>query len=167
LIIALSNISFNHIGFNKKLNRETIIFTSFFASYIILPYVLNNTLTYQELITQKFAWNLISAIYPSIRVSFLEEILFRGMIQTYFCLKLSRIKDGHFIAILTSSLIFAFCHYPLQVGIGYGTGEKIDGAFASHFIRGCIYGWLYYRTQNIWSPIFLHGLNNFIFYLLK
>jgi len=156
LIISFSNISFSHIGFNKKLNQETIIFTSFFALFIILPFFLNNIFKYEEFIIQKFVWHILSAIYSSIRVPFLEEILFRGIIQTYFCTKLSRIKDGNIVAIIISSIIFGLFHYPF-----------IDGSFSPFFIHGFVYGWLYYRTQNIWSPIFLHGLNNFLVYVFK
>jgi membrane protease YdiL (CAAX protease family) len=156
LIIALSNISFSHIGFNKKWNRETIIFTSFFACYIILSCVLNNNFKYQQLMTEKFVWNFLSSIYSSLRVSFLEEALFRGIIQAYFCTKLSRIKDGSIIAIFITSLLFGFFHYPF-----------IDKNFSLLFLHGFIYGWIYYKTQNIWSPIFLHGLNNFLVYVFQ
>ena len=156
LIIGLSGISFSSIGLNKKWDKKTIIYTIVFACYIILPYTLNFDVNYRQAMTQKFAWNVISSLYFSISVPFIEETLFRGIIQTYFCTKLNRIKDGSMIAILITSILFALFHYPF-----------IGGSFSTLFIHAVVYGWVYYSSQNLWSPIFLHGLNNCLFYVFK
>jgi membrane protease YdiL (CAAX protease family) len=100
---------------------------------------------------QRLVWNLLSSIYLAIEVSFFEEILFRGIIQTYFCIKLSSIKDGNIIAIIISSFIFGLSHYPF-----------INNSFAPHFIHGLLFGWLYYKTQNLSASILVHGFNNFL-----
>ncbi len=156
LIIGLSAISFHSIGLNKKWDKKSIIYTLAFACYIILPYVLKIDFNFQQAMTQKFAWHLISSLYPSISVSFIEETLFRGIIQTYFCTKLNSIKDGSIIAIFITSLLFGFFHYPF-----------IGGSFSTHFIHGFVFGLVYYLSQNLWSPVFLHGLNNFLIYVFK
>ena len=156
LIIGLSTISFRSIGLNKKWDKKTIIYTIAFACYIILPHALKIDVNYQLAMTQKFAWNLISSLYFSISVPFIEETLFRGIIQTYFCTKLNRIKDGSMIAILITSILFALFHYPF-----------IGPSFSTLFIHGFVYGLVYYLSKNLWSPVFLHGLNNFLFYVFK
>lgn len=156
LLIGLSAISFHRIGLNKKWDKKTIIYTIAFACYIILPHTLKIGFNCQQAMTQKFAWNLISSLYFSISAPFIEETLFRGIIQTYFCTKLNRIKDGSMIAILITSILFALFHYPF-----------IGGSFSILFIHGFVYGLVYYLSQNLWSPIFLHGLNNFLFYVFK
>jgi len=156
LIIGLSAISFHSIGLNKKWDKKSIIYTIAFACYIILPHALKIDFNFQQAMTQKFAWHLISSLYPSISVSFIEETLFRGIIQTYFCTKLSSIKDGSIIAIFITSLLFGFFHYPF-----------IGGSFSTLFIHGFVYGLVYYLSQNLWSPVFLHGLNNCLIYVFK
>jgi membrane protease YdiL (CAAX protease family) len=129
LMIGLSAISFRSIGFNKKWDKKTIIYTIVFACYIILPHTLNFDVNYRLAMTQKFAWNVISSLYFSISVPFIEETLFRGIIQTYFCTKLNRIKDGSMVAILITSLLFTLFHYPF-----------IGGSFSTLFIHGIAYG---------------------------
>ncbi|MBU2629203.1 MAG: CPBP family intramembrane metalloprotease [Proteobacteria bacterium] len=153
LIIVLSDISFSHIDFDKKWNKKSILLTSFFLCYMILPYALNVDLKYQQLEMQRVLWSLLSSIYSAIEVPFFEEILFRGVIQTYFCTKLSSIKDGNIIAIIITSLLFGLLHYSF-----------INTSFSPHFIHGFVFGWLYYKTKNIWSPILVHSFNNFLFY---
>ena len=156
LIIGLSAISFRGIGLNKKWNKKSIIYTIAFACYIILPHALKIGSNFQPAMTQKFVRHLLSSLYPSISVSFIEETLFRGIIQTYFGTKLNSIKDGHIIAIFITSLLFGFFHYPF-----------IGGSFSTLFIHGFAYGLVYYLSHNLWSPIFLHGLNNFLIYVFK
>lgn len=156
LMISLSAICFHRIGLNRSWDKKTILYTLIFACFILLPHALKLDFSWQQAITQKFAWHVISSLYSSISVPFTEEILFRGIIQTYFCLKLNRIKDGSMIAILITSILFAFFHYPF-----------IGGSFSAIFIHGIVYGFAYHASQNLWSPMFLHGLNNFLFYMFK
>lgn len=57
------------------------------------------------------------------------------------------------VAILLSSFLFAILHfYP----------SMIVGAF----LGGIIYGWIYYRTRNIWICFLMHFANNSLSCLL-
>ncbi|MBL1541388.1 CPBP family intramembrane metalloprotease, partial [Klebsiella pneumoniae] len=71
-----------------------------------------------------------------------EEILFRGVIQTYFTRRL-----GVIAAIFISSFWFALIH--------------MDAAFfAPLFVIGAALGLVRHLFGTIWAPILLHSLNN-------
>jgi membrane protease YdiL (CAAX protease family) len=72
----------------------------------------------------------------------IEEFIFRGIILDGLLKRYSPT-----FAILMSSLLFAFVHLnPWQ--------------FISAMNIGILSGWLYYRTRNLWLPIFVHVVNN-------
>lgn len=72
----------------------------------------------------------------------IEEILYRGIIFNLFLKKYSVI-----ISITLSSLIFAFIHLKF-IGIGY------------LFLYGLLFGFAYYKTKSLFTPILLHFLIN-------
>lgn len=82
-------------------------------------------------------------------VSMAEEALFRGFIQKNLVSVFSRWKKGAYLALLTTSLLFAFAHY--AGGIAY----SIWGLLA-----GLGYGWLYLVTGRIEASIVAHFILN-------
>ncbi len=100
----------------------------------------------EQEITQAKANNwlngLMSILAIGVMAPIAEEILFRGVIQTFFIRKL-----GAFIGILLSSFWFAAIHIDL-------------GLFAPLFTIGLFLGFLRYRFDSIWPAIILHSLNN-------
>jgi membrane protease YdiL (CAAX protease family) len=81
----------------------------------------------------------IMALLPAIA----EELFFRGALQRVL-LRMTKIPV---IAILISSLVFAFLH---------GTIFKV----LPIFVLGVLLGTLYHVTRNLWYNIVLHFLNN-------
>lgn len=79
---------------------------------------------------------------------FVEEILFRGIMQS----DLQQRYSAPF-AIILSSLIFALIHLNLLQVV-------------SAFFISLIIGLVYYRTNSLWSVIFLHFINNTVAVLL-
>lgn len=71
-----------------------------------------------------------------------EEILFRGIIQSDF-----QNKYGAVFSIIASSLIFAIIHI-------------IPAQIISVFFTSLIIGLVYYKTNSLWSVIFIHFFNN-------
>lgn len=71
-----------------------------------------------------------------------EEVLFRGLVQTYFMRKMRAT-----LAIILSALLFSMAHGDPSLTL-------------SLFLSGIILGALYVYTKNLWSSILLHILNN-------
>lgn len=84
-------------------------------------------------------------------VPIVEEILFRGFLQSWFSLLLGRVK-----AIFLTSFIFACFHFSVAQGIA-----NIE-LLASLFILSCFLGFIYERQQSIWASIGLHAFFNAI-----
>lgn len=88
----------------------------------------------------------IVAIVPVI-----EELLFRGFLQTWIKGKWGRGK-----AIVGSSLIFALFHFSTTQGM-----ENVE-LLPSLFVLACFLGFIRERQGSLWASIGLHGTFNFI-----
>lgn len=76
---------------------------------------------------------------------FLEEVVFRGAIERRL---LEKFRNP-WIAIVISAIFFAVAHMNLTQGL-------------TAIILGCVIGWVYYRTRNLWPCVLMHVLNNTI-----
>lgn len=80
---------------------------------------------------------------------FIEEVIFRLGIQNLF----KRISKSNLVAILFTSLIFAYIHH--------------DTIFLPYLFNSIVYGFLYVKSGNSFKmPFLLHMSNNLISYLL-
>ena len=82
-----------------------------------------------------------------------EEILYRGLLYN----KLKQISNT-FIAILISSILFAFLHISV-----YGFNIKIF----CFVLDGILLTYCYEKTDSIYVPILVHSVNNFFIFLFK
>lgn len=73
-----------------------------------------------------------------------EEMLFRGVIQTYLVR-----RWGAFWGIALASLWFALIHVDVAM-------------FAPLFAIGAMLGWIRHRYQSIWGAVALHSVNNLV-----
>lgn len=80
-----------------------------------------------------------------------EELIFRGFMQTWF-----KQKVGRGGAIVATSLIFAVFHYSSLHG--WHNLELLPALF----LLSCFLGHLFERQQNLWAPIGLHMVFNFV-----
>lgn len=88
-------------------------------------------------------------LYVVLIVPLMEEVLFRGFLQNW----LRRYLPIP-IAIVTTSLIFAFFHYsPIQ-------GWSNITIVSSLFILSCVLGWLLHKSASLRAPIALHAVFN-------
>lgn len=76
-----------------------------------------------------------------------EELFFRGILLRRFTLKWSPQKS-----IIISSIIFGIIHF-----------NPINVVFA--FALGCVLGYAYLKTKNIFVPMLLHSFSNFLAFL--
>ncbi len=95
-------------------------------------------------VAQSLALIQVIAVVP-----LLEELLFRGLFQTWL-LRYFNPK----IAILLSSAGFALLHFSWQQG---ATNFLL---LPPLFLLGCFLGWSLERFQNLWVPIGLHATFN-------
>lgn len=91
-----------------------------------------------------FNWmnGIVSIAVVGIMVPIAEEILFRGVIQTYLVKRF-----GAFLGILSASFWFALMHIDLAL-------------FVPLFAIGLGLGFVRHRYNTIWGAIILHSLNN-------
>lgn len=94
-------------------------------------------------------WLTICAIVSIVPV--LEELLFRGFLQTWL-----KTYTGRLNAIWISALIFALFHFSMHQGI-----DNIE-LLSSLFVLACFLGYLFERQQSLWAPIGLHSIFNLI-----
>lgn len=84
---------------------------------------------------------------------FLEEIFFRGYAQRAF-----RQKWGVKWGIVLSAALFALPHV-------FGITTGYIGLLVPIFLGGLILGYIYQRTDNLWSAVVAHCINNAIGFL--
>jgi membrane protease YdiL (CAAX protease family) len=100
--------------------------------------------------------------------SAMEEGLFRGIMLRHFLVRYA--KWG---AIFLQAALFSLWHlsWPLrhlldgQVPPGQVAFEAF-GLTLSTLVSGVVYGYFYYRTNNLWGPFVAHLINNSIFNVL-
>lgn len=97
-------------------------------------------------ITTSGGWAMVTSI---ILAPFLEEILFRGIIQE----NVTR-EYGGLIGVVFASLLFALAHI------------TVPQQAANAFFMGLILGYIYIKTQSLLPVIIIHGLNNAIAYIM-
>ncbi len=83
-------------------------------------------------------------------VPFTEEVLFRGLLQSWLKRKFQNTTS----AILLSSLIFALFHYSSRQGM---TNIEL---LSSLFLLSCMLGYLYERQRSLWASVGLHAFFN-------
>jgi membrane protease YdiL (CAAX protease family) len=93
----------------------------------------------------------ITILFLSVIVPIMEEVLFRGYLQTWLRQYLKQIQS-----ISITSFIFALFHYSSS------QGAKNFELFSALFLLSCFLGYLRERQKNLWAPIGLHCIFNFM-----
>jgi membrane protease YdiL (CAAX protease family) len=96
-----------------------------------------------------------------------EEVLFRGFLFVQlgilFCRWLpEQPRTGLVVAALVSSVVFAIAHLPHRFGIngGYADWSALAMDQGWLVVWGCVYCWLYARTDNLLFVVGVHALAN-------
>ncbi|WP_181776045.1 CPBP family intramembrane glutamic endopeptidase [Amycolatopsis pittospori] len=90
----------------------------------------------------------------------LEEVFFRGMLQTRL-----EALFGRWPGILLASLLFAWLHLPTH-GQGGGLPLTLGAIVAFQGVFGLLAGYLWSRYRNLWAPIAAHTVVNTVPLLL-
>ena len=94
---------------------------------------------------RRLLWALVTLV---VMAPLFEETLFRGVI-----LESARARYGTLAAWAISSLVFGLAHlHPALV--------------VNAFVLGLVLGYIYIRTDSLWSTVILHAVNNALAYLM-
>lgn len=110
---------------------------------------------FKNTLTVEISWYLLLIYYYS--NAFLEEFLFRGVIQS----KLER-AIGQKKAIIFQGFLFMSIHIPVNIFHFFldGNSLRFISAFGFQLINGIIFGLIFLKTRNIWISVICHYLNN-------
>jgi uncharacterized protein len=94
----------------------------------------------------------------------MEEIIFRGLMLPHFMRRFNFWKAN-----ILQALLFGLAHlvFPLsswergQATLGEALGEAATLLVSATF-GGLIFGYLYYRTGNLWTAVFAHLIDNVV-----
>lgn len=150
-----------NVDLNEQLNKIKLITIFLFSILAIIIWLLilplvnpldffeklaNHKITihqYDITIIEKPIFNNIIYFFLMVIITpIIEEILYRGII---FNLLLKKYSVN--ISLIVSSLIFAFVHLRF-IGFGY------------LFLYGLLFGFAYYKTKSIFTPIIIHFVIN-------
>ncbi|MFI3072131.1 CPBP family intramembrane metalloprotease [Streptococcus sp. 2021WUSS109] len=135
-----------------KIQWPLLLYIAFFIFQLLIPISesQNQTLVIQFV----SAYPLVSFLSVVIFAPILEELIFRGLLATYFFPKMADMKAVGIYLAVTGSL-FSLVHMPTTIP-----------QFLIYFTMGLNLGWLYLIRRDIRYPIALHMLNNGISYLM-
>ncbi|CYX09970.1 CPBP family intramembrane metalloprotease [Streptococcus suis] len=135
-----------------KIQWPILLYIAFFIFQLLIPISesQNQTLVIQFV----SAYPLVSFLSVVIFAPILEELIFRGLLATYFFPKMADMKAVGIYLAVTGSL-FSLVHMPTTIP-----------QFLIYFTMGLNLGWLYLIRRDIRYPIALHMLNNGISYLM-
>lgn len=101
------------------------------------------------------------ALY-TLLIGIYEEFLLRGWLLNEFLERYGDTKKGVWISIVTSGIIFGLVHFINVLSSGFTTTfMQVFNASAV----GIILGFIYYKTKNIWSVVFIHAFWDFSLFL--
>lgn len=93
-----------------------------------------------------------------------EEFLCRGWLLNEILERYGETKKGVWYSIIISGIIFGLMHIGNIFTVGQAVSTTITQVISATG-TGIIFGLIYYKTKNIWSVVFLHGLWDFSLFL--
>ena len=125
-----------------------ITFISLFAS---IGVIINKSINGYELIGLFMLCALIGMF---------EEFMCRGWIQNEFIERFGDNRKNVIYSIFVSALLFGVMHITNAVFGNQSLGTTLLQIFSA-FIGGVAYGSIYYKSKNIWVPVFFHAFWDF------
>ncbi len=156
--VGLALLSFLKIEKVKSFSEAIYVFKKSLPIYLsllalILPIALMMNYLSFDPKYPKLGW--VWMVNNLIVVCVVEELFFRGLIQNKLKYIFKKNQYGSFIAVLSTSLLFALAHY--KGGISYIILSLVAGLF---------YGMAFEKVKRIEAAIFVHFLLNLTHFLL-
>ncbi len=163
LLFLIRFLDKNKLKLNSKLNVRDSLLTSylFIAGLLLLLVSTINGFINLNLASPSLLFILYVLFYMTFIV-FIEEILFRGIIQTYLVKKTNVI-----LGIFFSSLVFGLAHLPNGL-TGFSLGLLNWKLALAAFFGGILFGYSFHKTKSIIYPLILHAiLGGILFFLFN
>lgn len=107
---------------------------------------------------------LVNLVLGCLLIGICEEFLCRGWLLNEFLERYGETKKGVWYSIVISGIIFGLMHIGNIFTVGQSVSMTITQMISATG-TGILFGLIYYKTKNIWSVIFLHGLWDFSLFL--
>lgn len=163
IVLLKTVLKVDKIGFTKKgIIMGTFIYGAMCWIYIILNYIAGISeidRTFIEAMPY-----LILFFFMCLGIGFVEEMLFRGLILNYLRKVLENKKYGIILAVILSSLIFGGCHLFNLISRPHMVVSTITQVIYASII-GAYFAVVYIKSGNILSPIILHTIFDFVYYI--
>jgi len=159
IIIALKEIKkkklfeFSGLSLKKIKNRYLYLILVFYLFIFTGGFSTIRLLTQDDLLT----FVVLTFLIKSISVGFLEEIVFRSLIQGSF---MNKKKYGVYMSVFISALIFAFAHI-INIQYDYISISSVASQIFAAFCLGSLFGAILIRTKNIYPIILIHSAISF------
>jgi membrane protease YdiL (CAAX protease family) len=139
------------LGINSHVKSYSVAIVS------ISLYLLFGIYNFFRLEPLEMYWYILLLLFYS--NAFLEEITFRGLIQTKLEQALGQKK-----AIIYQAILFMLIHIPANIFRFSMDGNiaRFFWNFAFQFVHGLIFGLIFLKTRNIWASVVCHYLNNWM-----
>ena len=96
--------------------------------------------------------------------AFQEEIVFRGYILNKWINGLSASavdkSDSFWSANMYTSIFFVLIHFPIWLRTGQMVFPNVIGSMANIFLLSLLFGYLYKKTNSLWTVIIIHASYN-------
>lgn len=151
--VKKEKISLALLGFPKKYSKPTVLIGSFITGTVSLGLLLSVKFFLGAAsfdISHSFSRALKTIIFNiplAFFIAFYEEIMFRGFLLFQFRKYLTDKS-----AVCLSAFIFATPHFFRPV-----ESELVVVSFISYFTIGCLLGWIYLRSGDLYRPWGLHA----------
>ncbi|WP_195516189.1 CPBP family intramembrane glutamic endopeptidase [Paraclostridium bifermentans] len=155
LILKKSNHSLSSIGiFFENIKKQILLGIVFAVPFIITSIYINK----YSIIN----FTLYSIVYQLIFTSLIEEIIFRGFIQS----RLKGIIHNTILRTLVVGIMFGFLHLPFQlISNSAPLAELLLPLLISILTKTGMhvyYSFVYYKSNNLLAPIITHTIKNLV-----
>lgn len=142
---------FSYLGLRHNF-RNGLKWAGWVSLILLFYYVINLTVLKSNLDFQLDFHDWLNVV---LLVGITEEIVFRGFL-------LRKLMDSYrfWIANTITSLLFVSIHFPIWFYKGLFEFPNILSTVASIFVLSLIYGFIYKKSNSLWSVIIIHSLYN-------
>lgn len=163
-ILHLKNQPLKSIGINAKRLLRQIILGILFSVPLILIKIPIGTNTLNHYSVFEYIWIFL---YQFALIALVEEILFRGFIQT----RMHGIIKNKIFSVIIVGIIFGIAHIPFQLIVYTGSiGDFLIQSSISIVFRASIhiyFNYIYERDNNILAPTITHAINNILVVIFR